>query len=222
MNINGYEIEVIKKRIKHLHLYLLPPDGRLRITCPLYTTKAQLAQFVALHRDWIDRHTAQLQAAQNARDDSAFYLWGKAYPLQEVTGNAFSLTVTEDAASLTVPAGATEEAKASYLKEWYRAALIKEATPLLQRWESVTKMECRELRTRDMKTRWGTCNTKEKRIWLSLRLAKLPKECLNYVVLHELVHTAIPNHGAAFKAALTQYLPDWRIIQKQMKNSAIY
>lgn len=222
MKINGYDIEVIKKKIKNLHLYVLPPDGRLRVTCPQRTTKAQLERFVGEHREWIEANQAKLQAAQRQYDSEAFYLWGKKYTLQQVQGAGFSLMITGDTAVLTVPASATAERREGFLKEWYRAALKEEAARLLQHWEETTSLNCTELRTRAMTTRWGTCNTKTKRIWIALRLAKLPKEWLSYVLLHELIHTEIPNHSAAFKARLTQYMPEWRDIQKQMKNCAVF
>ena len=221
MNIQGYEIEVIRKNIKNLHLYVLPPDGRLRITCPQRTARVQLERFVGAHRQWIEAGRAKLQAAQEAYDANAFYLWGKPYTLQQVSGGAFSLTIDGATAVFTVPANATAERKEAYLKEWYRAVLTAEATQLLREWESITCLHSSELRTRAMTTRWGTCNTKTKRIWIALRLAKLPKEWLRYVLLHELVHTEIPNHGQAFKAKLTEYMPQWRTIQQEMKSCTI-
>jgi predicted metal-dependent hydrolase len=115
--------------------------------------------------------------------------------------------------------GTGAEQRGRFIREWYRARLMEKAVPCLRRWELATGLHSSELRTKYMKTRWGTCNTSAGRIWLNVELAKKPEECLRYVTLHELAHLKISGHGRDFKALLDRYMPDWREIRKRMNGS---
>ena len=105
------------------------------------------------------------------------------------------------------------------MNEWYRKELSERVNYLLPKWETYTGLKCSSWQSKVMKTRWGTCNTKTKKIWLNVRLAEHPAECLEYVILHELAHTRVPNHGADFKAILTEYMPDWRTVKRRLKDN---
>ena len=96
------------------------------------------------------------------------------------------------------------------LNEWYRPILKERIALLLPGLEAQTDLDCSEWRVKDMKTRWGSCNITKKRIWLNLKLIQYPPECLEYVILHELIHLRVPNHSAAFYAELDRYMPDWK------------
>ena len=96
------------------------------------------------------------------------------------------------------------------LNEWYRPILKERIALLLPGLEAQTDLYCSEWRVKDMKTRWGSCNITKKRIWLNLKLIQYPPECLEYVILHELIHLRVPNHSAAFYAELDRYMPDWK------------
>ena len=100
------------------------------------------------------------------------------------------------------------------LKEWYRPILKAKIAELLPALEAQTGLYCSEWRVKDMKTRWGSCNITKKRIWLNLKLVQYPPECLEYVILHELIHLKVPNHSADFYAELDQYMPDWQMRRK--------
>ncbi len=106
-------------------------------------------------------------------------------------------------------------------REAYRAALKEQIAVLLPMWEERTGLYCNEWRVKDMKTRWGSCNVRDKRIWLNLQLVRYPAECLEYVIVHELCHLQVSNHGAEFKALLDRHMPDWREWKKLLNESLI-
>ena len=107
------------------------------------------------------------------------------------------------------------------LKEWYRPILKAKIAELLPALEAQTGLYCSEWRVKDMKTRWGSCNITKKRIWLNLKLVQYPPECLEYVILHELIHLKVPNHSADFYAELDQYMPDWQMRRKILNRKVI-
>ena len=108
----------------------------------------------------------------------------------------------------------TLDAPVENLKEWYRPILKAKIAELLPALEAQTGLYCSEWRVKDMKIRWGSCNITKKRIWLNLKLVQYPPECLEYVILHELIHLKVPNHSADFYAELDQYMPDWQMRRK--------
>ena len=115
----------------------------------------------------------------------------------------------------------TLDAPVENLKEWYRPILKAKIAELLPALEAQTRLYCSEWRVKDMKTRWGSCNITKKRIWLNLKLVQYPPECLEYVILHELIHLKVPNHSADFYAELDQYMPDWQMRRKILNRKVI-
>ena len=115
----------------------------------------------------------------------------------------------------------TLDAPVENLKEWYRPILKAKIAELLPALEAQTGLYCSEWRVKDMKNRWGSCNITKKRIWLNLKLVQYPPECLEYVILHELIHLKVPNHSADFYAELDQYMPDWQMRRKILNRKVI-
>ena len=224
MNIYGYNIELEKKNIKNINMYIRS-DGSIKITAPHRVKDKEIEAFVFAHLDWLEKNTKRVAEKSEKHspkrllsDGDTLCLWGKGYTVKTMLKKRFSIEIEGETATVTYRENSTDEQRIKHLTEWYRAQLEIEAQVYFSKWESVTGLSCSSFQIRDMKTRWGSCNTKTKRILLSLRLACLDKSCLDYVVLHELVHTLIPNHGAEFKAELTKYMPEWRTIQKEMKH----
>ena len=96
-----------------------------------------------------------------------------------------------------------------------------EVKKYLPKWERITGLQCSSWQSKYMTTKWGTCNTTTGKIWLNLQLAKKPIECLEYVILHELVHLRVRNHGSEFVAEMNRYLQNWREIRKQLNESKL-
>lgn len=214
--ICGIPVEVVRKRIKHLYLAVLPPDGAVRVSAPMGTPNAAIERFVQAKRDWIRQHRERLRS-RPAPAEAQFVtgetipVWGKPYPLRvEHAPGKSALVLTGDEAVLTVPADSTREQREAAVDQWYRSQLKTAIARCLPRWEAATGLRCTGWQIRDMKTRWGSCTTGTGKIRFNLQLAKHPKACLEYVVLHELAHLAVSGHGPAFQAILDRHMPDWR------------
>lgn len=215
-NICGIDIDLEKKNVKRLRLRVLPPDGRVKLSVPRRIKNAEIEAFVLSRREWIlESQRIVSSRSENGsigyNEGDTVFIWGRAYILHLEHGSRNSLIVEENGtAVLTMREDAGEERRKSFVREWYRRELTDAAAPLIKKWAAETGLYPREFMTKDMKTRWGSCNTREKRIWLNVRLAQHPLQCLEYVILHELAHLSVPNHGADFYAILDRYMPDWQ------------
>lgn len=225
------EITIVRKKIKNMHMYIRPPKGEVLITAPLRVPYGEIERFVFQKRDWITENVEKMKNTEVTpdpvyKDKDVIMIWGELYELSVFQGTRYSLTLTEDIsqegrkiARLCVRAGCTDGQRIHFMNEWYRKELSERVNYLLPKWETYTGLKCSSWQSKVMKTRWGTCNTKTKKIWLNVRLAEHPAECLEYVILHELAHTRVPNHGADFKAILTEYMPDWRTVKRRLKDN---
>lgn len=227
MEVSGIQVEVLKKNIKNLHLYVLPPDGYVRVSAPKSFSDKSIELFVKSKLGWI--RTQQQKFAEQPRQaerkyvsGETLYVFGKAYYLLvEYSNKGNSLVLSGDKAVLTVRRESTAKQRESFVNEWYRSLLKEEILKYLPKWEDLTDLHCSSWQTKYMTTRWGSCNTDTKKIWINLQLAKKPVECLEYVILHELAHTKVKNHGADFIAILDKYMPDWREIRKRLNESKL-
>lgn len=225
------EITIVRKKIKNMHMYIRPPKGEVLITAPLLLPYGEIERFVFQKRDWITENVEKMKNTEVTpdpvyKDKDVIMVWGEFYELSVFQGTRYSLVLTEDIsrdgrkiARLCVRAGCTDGQRIHFMNEWYRKELSERVNYLLPKWETYTGLKCSSWQSKVMKTRWGTCNTKTKKIWLNVRLAEHPVECLEYVILHELAHTRVPNHGADFKAILTEYMPDWRTVKRRLKDN---
>ena len=216
ITIGGIPMELTRKNIKHLHLYVLPPDGRVRISAPLYLSAETIAEFVRSRLDWIRKQQAKLAErpqppVRTYVSGETLFLFGKPIVLSVEYGSGKGTVIRNGGnAILTVPPDSTFEQREAVVKEWYRGLLKEQIGLLLPEWERITGLYCSSWQVKDMKTRWGTCNTQTRKIWLNLRLEENPPGCLEYVILHELAHLKIPDHGKQFESLLDRYMPDWR------------
>ena len=160
--------------------------------------------------------TEEKKSESAASDEALFILFGKAYRLTVREGMTMSLDISGADAVLTLPPGTDSVRAEEFTDAWRRGALKEKIAQLLPQWERRTGLYCREWRIKKMNTRWGTCNTAAKRIWFSLMLSEKRTECIEYVILHELLHLEIPDHGAGFKAASDRYMPGWREIKRSI------
>lgn len=215
-------IEVEKKKIKNMHIYVKPPHGDVLITAPKYITDKQIKEFIRERADWIIENVERIQNSPtniviNYEDGDVIPVWGELYTLEVFEDTRYSMTLNNDGtATLVVRKGCTQEQKEAFVLEWYRDELKERVEILLPQWEEYTGLHCSSWQSKNMKSRWGTCNTKTKKIWLNVKLAEHPVECLEYVILHELAHTVVPNHSAEFKAILSRYMPEWKQVKKRL------
>lgn len=222
MIINNLEIDVIRKPIKNMHLYVLSPDGQLRVSVPFTIQNEQIEMFVLSKMGWIKKKQARFlnqpsQTEKNYISGESHYLWGQRYQLiTNINNRANSVTVQGEKIYISTRAESTVTQRKNIIKEWYRRELKEKALPLIEKWQKIIGVETKDWSVKNMTSKWGTCNTRKKRIWLNLQLAKKPLNCLELIVIHELCHLKVPNHSADFKALMNKYLPDWKSTQKSL------
>lgn len=221
LSVAGIPVSVQRKRIRNLHLYVKPPRGDVLVTAPYYASDASIRNFVSSKADWIVRNVARFQNSPftldpEYADGEVLPLWGEACTLRVIEGDKNKVSFYEPDSTLvmTVRPGTDREKRAKIMVEFYRRELIERTEILLPQWEQYTGLKCSSWTTRYMKSRWGTCNTATNKITLNVQLAQHPVECLEYVILHELCHTVVPNHGADFKALETRFMPEWREVRR--------
>ena len=220
IELSGITIDIQKKNIKNMHLAVLPPDGKVRVSAPMHLSDESIAMFVRTKLGWIKKQQEKFahQSRQSEREyisGETLYVFGKQYFLRVMysyKGN--SLVLKGNEAILTVRKESTARQREAFVNEWYRDLLKEKISIYLPKWEQITGLYCDSWQTKYMTTRWGTCNTNTRKIWLNLQLAKKPIECLEYVILHELAHLKVKNHGKDFIAILDTYMPYWRDTRK--------
>lgn len=224
MLVSGIEIEVVKKRIKNMHLYVFPPNGRVRATVPLFTSDKSVQIFVISKIDWIKK---QIKVFENRPKQPDFkfvngenhYLWGREYSLEvRYVKRTINAAIMDDKMILNVRETSSPAIGQKIINEFYRSELKSKLPALFEKWEKIIGVKIDAFGIKNMRTRWGTCNIKNKKIWINLQLAKKPIYCLEYIVIHELVHLIQKNHGSAFKKQMDIYLPNWRELRSELNN----
>ena len=216
LHIGSMEMQLHRKAIKNLHISVLPPDGKVRISAPERMTDTAIRMAVISRIPWIRKQQSDFakQPRQSDREmvnGECHYLWGRRYRLNivERTGR-HEVNVSGGRVHLQVNPRTTMENKMLVLSEFYRDALKQRIEGLLGGWQDKIGVESSAWGVKKMKTKWGSCNTNSRRIWLNLELAKKPPECVEFILVHELVHLLERHHNARFKAYMDKHLPDWR------------
>jgi predicted metal-dependent hydrolase len=222
MEISGIKIEVIKKKIKNMHLSVLPPLGRVRISAPIGTNDETIKLFAIKKIGWIKKQIQKYknQPRQSEREyvsGESHYLWGRRYRLElKYTKKANKVETKGSKLVLTVREASTQEQREKIMNEWYRAELKAKLPALIEKWEKIIGVQINDFGVKNMRTKWGTCNVKDKRIWINLQLAKKPVACLEYIVVHELVHLLEKNHTSVFIEYMDKFLPGWRVTKDEL------
>lgn len=227
LEIAGIPVKVIRKNIKNMHLYVKPPDGHVEVSVPRQLSDDSIAMFIRTRVGWIRKQQKRFldQPRQSEREyvsGETLYVWGKQFFLQvEYSNKKNALELNGDKAILSVRQDSTAKQRENYVNEWYRELLKAEIEKCLPKWEGLTGLHCSGWQTKYMTTRWGTCNTQTGKIWINLQLAKKPYECLDYVILHELAHLRVKDHGPRFIAILDEYMPYWREIRELLNKNIL-
>jgi predicted metal-dependent hydrolase len=209
-----------------MHLYVKPPNGNVMVSAPLAMRDEAIERFVRNKASWIKKQVAKFnnQLRQSEREyvsGETLYIWGRQYYLQTKYGNKNALVISNGKAVLTVRKESTAGQRENFVREWYRQLLKAEIARLLPKWEKTTNLKATGWQTKYMTTCWGTCNTMTGKIWLNLQLAKKTPECLEYVILHELVHLVEKNHNERFVSLMDKYMPMWREIKKKLNDQIL-
>ncbi|WP_022823868.1 M48 family metallopeptidase [Hymenobacter norwichensis] len=226
LQIGDLRVEVVRKNIRSLRLTVYAADNRIRVAVPTRTSATDVEQFVQARRTWILKHQARFQA--RVRPAAPLYVSGEIHYYQGVqhilqvhitSGTPQVVCHFGQTLELYVRATDSVEQRGKVLTAWYRAQLKQQLPALIAQWQHVVGVQVQEWGVKQMKTRWGTCNIRAKRIWLNLDLIKRTPHCLEYVVVHELVHLHERLHNARFWGLMDQFMPDWRTFRNQLKES---
>lgn len=225
--VRGIKVEVIRKDIKNLHLGVYPPLGRVRVAVPLVISDEAVRLAVIDKLGWIKRQKAKFaeQPRQSQREmvnGESHYFWGKRYRLRVHEVETPARVAVRGIASLDVFArpGASSAQRETLLLRWYRAELKAQIPALLEKWQPVLGVQVSQWGVKKMKTKWGSCNPSAKRLWLNLELVKKPTACLEYIVVHELVHLLERHHSDRFTGLMDGFMPDWRV-RRDVLNSGV-
>jgi predicted metal-dependent hydrolase len=216
-------VEVVRKRIKHMHLSVRAPDGRVRVSVPLHVDDEVVRGVVIARLAWIRRQQVRLEGQEvqprhRYVSGERHALWGREY-LLEVTyrkGRAEVVVHGESRLEMFVRPGSDVKVRERVLMRWYRKQLEQALPALTAKWEAIIGVQAAEWRVRQMRTRWGSCNVQKRRIWLNLELAKRSSKCLEYIIVHELVHLLERRHNRRFKELMDRYMPGWRRWREQL------
>ncbi|KYG79374.1 metal-dependent hydrolase [Roseivirga seohaensis] len=217
LHIANLDIDVIRKDIKNMHLAVYPPTGRIRLAAPSRTDDEVIRLFAISKLAWIKRHIKNFksQARETPRDfvsGESHYFQGRRYLINVIEHDGRNKVEIKNhkEINLFVKNGASKSEKAKVFKEWYRKELKAQIPEIIEKWEKVMDVKAQAWGVKHMRTKWGTCNTIEKRIWINLELAKKPKNCLEYIIVHELVHLLERSHNDRFIALMNKFMPKWR------------
>lgn len=216
IQVGDIVIVVIRKDVKHVHLSVHPPDGRVTLVAPMGTRPEVAHAYAVSKLGWIRDHQAKLrgQARETPRqfvERESHYLWGKRYLLsvREEDVKPF-VHLTHRRITLTVRPGSSSEKRAAVMHEWHKSLLHDVVPDLIRRWEPKLGVKVARYFLQLMKTKWGACNHRARTIRLNTELVKKPKDLLEYVVVHEMIHLIEPTHSERFVALMSQHYPTWR------------
>lgn len=217
IELGDITVDVVLKDIKNVHLSVYPPTGRVRISAPRRMSLDTIRVFAISKLDWIKQQQAKLREQERETpreyvERESHYVWGKRYLLTVIESDEPpSVELKHSRMLLRVRPGTDEEKRQEIVEEWYREQLKEAVPPLLERWQPRLGVQVERWFVQRMKTRWGSCNHKARTIRLNTELAKKPAECLEYIVVHELVHLLEPTHNARFLALMDQFMPKWQL-----------
>ncbi len=225
LHISEITIDVIKKNIKNIHLAVLAPQGKVRITAPLRMSLDAIRRYAISKLPWIRRHQKAMQSRAREtpcehHDREGYYVWGKRYSLALVEQEApASIELGHSELLLRVRPGTDVPYRQALLASWYRQQLRLVVEPLLIKWSAILGVRVKRLFVQQMKTKWGSCNPRAATIRLNTELAKKSPEYLEYVLLHELAHLLEPRHNKRFYSIIEQHLPEWSHVRDQLNKS---
>ena len=222
IQLGDLAVDVVRKDIKNVHLSVHPPTGRVTIAAPAHMSLDTIRVFAITKLAWIRRQQSKLleQERESPReylDRESHYVWGKRYLLKvSESDQPPSVELKHSRLHLRVRPGTSQAKCQVILEEWYRELVREAALPLLAQWEARLGVKVERLFVRRMKTKWGSCNPLARTIRLNTDLAKKPPLCLEYLVVHELIHLLEPTHNSRFVALMDQFMPKWRSHQQAL------
>lgn len=228
LEIAGINFRLFQKRMRNLRLKIIAPHGEVMVSAPLRCSLAQIKKFVLERIDWIKKHQLEIRSRKiiaplKFMTGEKHFIFGEEYLLEVVESDlkrvVKPLIIKDRVIELHIKKGLTKIEKSKILDNWHRAQLKKIIPNLIADYEPKMGVKVVEFGVKKMKTRWGTCSLQARRIWINLELAKRPMKCLEFIVVHEMVHLLERNHNKRFYALMDKFMPDWKVWQNKLKES---
>jgi predicted metal-dependent hydrolase len=224
MQLGSVSVDVVRKDIKNIHLSVYPPTGTVRIAAPSRMSLDTIRVYAISRLPWIKQHQQKLQnqpreTPREYLERESHYLWGQRYLLELIEASATPhIELKHHTIQLRTRPGTEASKRAELLEAWYRECLRQKAPALIEKWERHLGVKVERFYVQRMKTRWGSCRHDTGSIRLNTDLAKKPIECLEYILVHEMIHLLEPTHNQRFVDLMDRYLPNWRHQRAQLNN----
>jgi predicted metal-dependent hydrolase len=216
IQLGDIPVDVIRKDIKNVHLSVHPPTGRVRIAAPERMSLDTVRVFAIAKLPWIKKQQRKLREQERETpreyiDRESHYVWGKRYLLKVVEADqTATVELNHGRMILRARRGTTKAKRQAILEEWHREQVRKAAPPMIEKWQRLTGISVKRFFVQRMKTKWGSCNDRASSIRLNTDLVRKPMECLEYIVVHEMVHLLEPTHNERFMTLMDQFMPKWQ------------
>jgi predicted metal-dependent hydrolase len=227
LTVAGIDVDVVYKDIKHLHIGVYPPLGRVRVAAPQRLDDDRVRLAIAERLPWIKKQRKQLQEAQRQSQremvtGESHYVWGIRYRLKVVQRpRRAHVELDGERLTLYTPETTSPQQRRALLDHWYRQQLRLTIPGLIAKWEPILDVSVPRWTIRRMKTKWGSCNRESRHIWFNVELAKKHPDCLEYIAVHEMTHYLERNHDGRFTTLMDDFLPDWRARRDQLNESPL-
>jgi predicted metal-dependent hydrolase len=222
IELGNITIDVEQKDIKNIHLSVYPPDGKVKIAAPTRMDLDTIRVFAINKLQWIKKQqeifrNQERETPREYLSKESHYFQGKRYLLKIIEQDIKpKVVLTHSKIELYLRPDTSTEKRKEIIEKWYREEMKKTIPKMIEKWEKIIGVKTNEFGIKKMRTKWGTCNTEAKRIWINLELAKKPLECLEYIIVHELVHLLERSHNDTFKNYMNEFMPKWRFYRDEL------
>lgn len=222
LRLGDIEVDVVLKDIKHVHLSVHPPTGKVRVSARSRMSLDTIRVFAIAKLGWTKTQQRKLRKQERERpreylDRESHYVWGRRCLLKVVASSRRpSVAVAHRRMILRVRPAIDSSRMQAVVDQWYRNQVRKALPALLAKWQPLLGVDVDRIVVRRMRTRWGSCSPRSGSIRLNTDLAKKPPECLEYVVVHEMIHLIEPTHNARFVALMDRSMPEWWFHRAQL------
>lgn len=228
INIGGLEVTLQKKDIKNIYLGVYPPNGTIRLDVPHMTNEEVIRLFTISKIPWIRKQQKRFseQERETQREyisGESHFLFGKAYRLNLIENYKEQRVEIKNTTyiNLHCPKKSTKGQRKKIFENWCRQELNNSVKKYVNKWEKITNIKVKESRIKKMKTKWGTSNKQAKRIWINLELVKKPTSCLEYIILHEMIHLIERKHNDNFNKLMNSFMPGWQQQKRELNKSLL-
>ncbi len=228
IKVGDLAVEVTKKNIKNIHLGVYPPVGRVRLSAPLASDNEKIRLFIVSKIPWIRKNQRKFinkerQSLREYISRESHYFQGRRYllNLDIAPNNKNTVLLKKSVIQLKLKEQFDTQKRKEILESWYRETLRERLAPFIKKWENQLGVISKEWKIKKMKTKWGSCNQDARRVWFNLELAKVDDYCIDYVVMHELAHLKVRNHGKQFIQILNTNMSDWEQRRAQLNETIL-